>query len=74
VHMRPMTEAESNLMTQVLTLRRQLGAVRRLHQPRWDNCINACCSGEQCKHRTQVCQHDYDEWPCPTIRAIDKAT
>jgi hypothetical protein len=59
--MRPMT----------LTLRRQLGAVRRLHQQRWDNCINACCSGEQCKHRSRVCQSDDEAWPCATIRAIE---
>jgi hypothetical protein len=66
MHMRPMTETESNLMTQVLTLRRQVGAVRRLHQqyrPAFE-------------HPTDVCSHCTRgmmlvDWPCPTIQALD---
>ena len=42
--------------------------IRQLHKPQWNNCINACCSGEQCRHRNQVCEHDYDEWPCDTAK------
>jgi hypothetical protein len=47
-------------------------ALLDLHRPQWDNCINACCSGEKCVHRSQVCAHDYDPWPCETVLIIGK--
>lgn len=68
VKMRPMTEAESNLMTQVLALRRQVGAVRRLHQqyrPAFEH-------PDVCAHCTRGM--DLVDWPCPTIQALDSMT
>jgi hypothetical protein len=50
--------------------REALKPLRELHKPRWESCINACCSGEQCKNRSQVCEHDYDEWPCDTAKLV----
>lgn len=58
-----------------------LTAVRELHKPRWDNCLNACCSGEQCRHRTRSCDggcdewvnDNYDYWPCATARLVYSA-
>lgn len=56
------------------TLESVLNRLQDLHKPQWNNCINACCSGEQCKHRSQVCEHDYDEWPCDTAKLIYNPT
>lgn len=61
---RPMTDVESNLMTQVLDLRRKVGAVRRLHQqyrPAFDH-------PDVCAHCTRGM--DLVDWPCPTIQAL----
>ena len=50
----------------------KLDAIRELHQPGWwNNCINACCSGEDCKHRYRLCVVDDEEWPCPTVAILD---
>jgi hypothetical protein len=61
--------------------RERVEQVRELHKPRWDNCMNGCCSGEQCRHRTRSCaggcdewvndNHDY--WPCATARLVYSA-
>lgn len=67
IHMRPMTSTESNLMTQVLTVRRQLGAVRRLHQ----QYRPAFGDSDVCGHCTRGMDLVY--WPCPTIQAIEAA-
>lgn len=54
--------------------REALNPVRELHKPFWDNCINACCSGEQCKHRSRLCAAGCDEyWPCPTALLVYSA-
>lgn len=57
MQIRPMTEVESNLMTEVLALRRQVGAVRRLH-----HCDPPMTYCKACGHAPM---------PCPTINAID---
>lgn len=65
VHLRPMTEVESNLMTEVLDLRRRVGVIRRLHQqyrPAFDH-------PDVCSHCTRGM--DLVDWPCPTIEAVD---
>lgn len=50
--------------------REALKPIRELHKPKWDNCINACCSGEQCKHRSRLCAECDDYWPCKTARLV----
>lgn len=50
--------------------REALKPIRELHQPSWDNCINACCSGKQCRLRSQICEHCYELWPCPTAKLV----
>lgn len=50
--------------------REALKPIRELHKTSWDNCINACCSGADCKHRTQICGHCWDQWPCDTAKLI----
>ena len=55
-----------------------MNRVRDLHKPRWDNCLNACCSGRHCKLRTRICEGGCDEWvneahdywPCATARLV----
>lgn len=47
-----------------------LKPIRELHKPSWDNCINACCSGKQCRLRSQICEHCYELWPCPTAKLV----
>lgn len=54
------------------TTRAQLAAVRELHKPRWLNCINYCCSGEECRNRYRGCICD-EEWPCSTARQVYSA-
>ncbi|AXH68087.1 hypothetical protein SEA_TARGET_68 [Mycobacterium phage Target] len=44
--------------------------IRELHRPRWSNCINACCSGEDCRLRDRVCEHCEVDWPCDTAKLI----
>lgn len=82
----PHSEHVGHVAAMVLAAQREAGyaveqlsalqRIRELHHPRWDNCINACCPGALCKHRTQVCDHDYEEWPCPTMEllAADEVT
>jgi hypothetical protein len=41
-----------------------IARVHTLHKPYFDNCINACCSGEQCKNRSQLCMECGELWPC----------
>lgn len=56
------------MMSDLRELRRQVAAVRRLHQqyrPAFE-------------HPTDVCSHctrgmDLVDWPCPTIQALDRA-
>lgn len=47
-----------------------LKPIRELHKPAWSNCINACCSGEQCPNRYRACGSDDEEWPCATARLV----
>lgn len=54
----------------VFAAREALKPIRELHQPEWDNCINACCSGKECKNRTRICGHCWGEWPCDTAKLI----
>lgn len=44
--------------------------IRELHKPIWDNCINACCSGEQCRNRYRICAECEVGWPCATAPLI----
>jgi hypothetical protein len=61
--------------------REALQPIRELHKPRWDNCMNACCSGEQCRNRTRLCEGGCDEyvngehdfWPCATALLVYSA-
>ncbi|AEJ93022.1 hypothetical protein FDI16_gp047 [Mycobacterium phage Shauna1] len=50
--------------------REALEPIRELHHPRWSNCINACCSGEDCRLRDRVCEHCEVDWPCDTAKLI----
>ncbi|AEJ91887.1 hypothetical protein THORA_53 [Mycobacterium phage Thora] len=50
--------------------REALKPIRELHRPRWSNCINACCSGEDCRLRERVCEHCEVDWPCDTAKLI----
>ncbi|BBY78911.1 hypothetical protein H7I53_18135 [Mycolicibacterium pulveris] len=50
--------------------REALKPIRELHKPIWGNCGHMCCSGEECRMRTRVCGHDYDEWPCDTAKLV----
>ncbi|AYB70746.1 hypothetical protein SEA_CLARKSON_7 [Mycobacterium phage Clarkson] len=50
--------------------REALKPIRELHRPRWSNCINACCSGEDCRLRDRVCEHCEVDWPCDTAKLI----
>ncbi|QFP96590.1 hypothetical protein SEA_SMOOCH_99 [Mycobacterium phage Smooch] len=54
----------------VVTAREVLKPIRELHRPRWSNCINACCSGEDCRLRDRVCEHCEVDWPCDTAKLI----
>lgn len=45
-------------------------AVRKLHQSQWMNCINACCSGEECINRSRLCSGCDEYWPCVTARLV----
>lgn len=54
----------------VVAAREALKPIRELHKTSWDNCINACCSGADCKHRTRICGHCWDQWPCDTAKLI----
>lgn len=47
-----------------------LRPIRELHTPAWLNCINDCCSGEQCKHRTRYCSSCEENWPCETAKLV----
>lgn len=60
------------LVAELKTTRAQLAAVRELHKPRWLNCINYCCSGEECRNRYRGCICD-EEWPCSTARQVYSA-
>lgn len=65
----------------LVAVREALAPIRELHSPYWMNCINACCSGEECKHRTRSCEAGCDEyvndnhdcWPCATARLVYSA-
>lgn len=46
-------------------------AVDEVHVQVWDNCLNACCSGEECRLRTEVCRECGDPWPCEVRRLRD---
>lgn len=52
--------------------REALAPIRELHKPsEWWNCINACCSGEECRNRSRYCGTcDDSDWPCATARLI----
>ncbi|ATN88657.1 hypothetical protein SEA_DEMSCULPINBOYZ_62 [Mycobacterium phage Demsculpinboyz] len=54
----------------VRVAREVLKPIRELHRPRWSNCINACCSGEDCRLRDRVCEHCEVDWPCDTAKLI----
>ncbi|QOC55828.1 hypothetical protein SEA_JORGENSEN_69 [Mycobacterium phage Jorgensen] len=54
----------------VESAREVLKPIRELHRPRWSNCINACCSGEDCRLRDRVCEHCEVDWPCDTAKLI----
>ena len=46
--------------------------IKELHRPgAWLNCINACCSGEDCQLRSRYCVDCDQEWPCPTMKMIE---
>lgn len=45
-----------------------IATTAELHEPYWDNCLNRCCSGEQCKHRSEACTECGEEWPCLATR------
>jgi hypothetical protein len=51
-------------------LQNKLHQVRELHQPQWENCINACCSGEQCRNRSRLCAECGEYWPCETAKVV----
>ncbi len=65
-------ELVPELVAELKTTRVQLAAVRELHKPRWLNCINYCCSGEECRNRYRGCICD-EEWPCSTARQVYSA-
>ena len=58
--------------------REALKPIRELHKPEWSNCLDHCCSGEDCKRRTRICaagcdewaNDNYDFWPCATARLV----
>jgi hypothetical protein len=54
----------------IAAAREALKPIRELHAPHWSNCINACCSGEQCKHRSRLCGGCDEYWPCATARLV----
>ncbi|AIM50483.1 hypothetical protein PBI_ZONIA_54 [Mycobacterium phage Zonia] len=54
----------------ITAAREALKPIRELHRPRWSNCINACCSGEDCRLRDRVCEHCEVDWPCDTAKLI----
>ncbi|AHB29766.1 hypothetical protein GRADUATION_70 [Mycobacterium phage Graduation] len=56
--------------TAIVAAREALEPIRELHRPRWSNCINACCSGEDCRLRDRVCEHCEVDWPCDTAKLI----
>ena len=47
-----------------------IARVHTLHKPYFDNCINACCSGEQCKNRSQLCMECGELWPCAATELV----
>lgn len=54
----------------IVAAREAIKPIRELHAPHWSNCINACCSGEQCKHRSRLCGGCDEYWPCATARLV----
>jgi len=53
------------------TAREALAPIRELHRQEWFNCINACCIGKECRHRSSMCTAGCDEsWPCPTAKLV----
>lgn len=62
----------SSEVPEVIAAREMAQPIRELHKPsEWFNCINACCSGEECKHRSRYCMTcDMAEWPCETAKLI----
>lgn len=61
------------LVAELKTTRAQLAAVRELHKPSWLNCINYCCSGEECRNRYRGCWGCDEDWPCLTARMVYSA-
>ncbi len=53
-----------------IAAREALLPLQKLRRQQWNNCINACCSGFECRLRSSVCPACDEDWPCATARLI----